>query len=438
MSKGEISEKTPLTQEPTKMKLFMKSFRELSLSSRELFLLYGVALVETLGVMIVITGLTTYLSSVQDFSDVATGCVVAAYGCGGFTFSIFFGGLIDKYGLRLCLICGNSCALLGFVVLVSIANEYVQVVSILLLIAGGNSVVIPSIKLGVKHYANERAQSLGYSLLYIILFGAGAISGIIVDIALTLGGKNTETFNHIFLIGSGFLVLSTILAFQIVNIEKDELQQNSWEITKEVLKTKVFWKFMALTLMLVVVKALYAHLTITLPLYMDREIGDGAHFGYMLAIHKGIMVLCIPLLTSLVYYFNCYSLLVLGSAVSALGVIPLLYGGSYGTVIIFIAIVSVGESLYAPRLIDYTLSIAPRGKEGTFVALSSSPLSLGMIVAGIMGGFLLSEYCPDDGERNCWVMWGIIGIVTFAMPLLMLMFRHSLEEKYEDKNTNYN
>lgn len=438
MSKKEISEITPLKQEPSKFTQFLQSFRELSLSSKELFFLYGVALVETLGVMIVMSSLTIYLSSVKDFSDVAIGCIVAIYGGGAFFFSIIFGSLIDKYGLRLCLIFGNISALFGVSGLILISNSYVQLVFILFFISGGNSVVIPSIKLGVKHYTNDRAKSLGYSMLYIILFGAGAVSGIIIDIGLTIGGKNNETFIDLFLIGSGLLLFSTVLTFNIADIEKEENGLTSWEITKEVLKTKVFWKFMSLTMILVVVKALYAHLTITLPLYMNRDIHEGAHFGYMLAVHKGIMVLFIPLFTSLIYYFNCYSLLILGSVLSAISVVPLLFGASYFTVVIFIVIVSCGESLYAPRLIDYTLSIAPKGKEGTFLALASSPLSLSMIVAGLMGGVLLNQYCPDEGETDCWAMWGVIGLVTLLMPILMILFRSLLEQEPIDTNSSLN
>ncbi|OMJ79355.1 hypothetical protein SteCoe_20648 [Stentor coeruleus] len=381
------------------------------------------------------SGLSIYLTEVRNLSDITTGVTIALYGCSAFIYSILLGSAIDKYGLKICLILGNISALTGFVILLLNSSISIQIVSILTLISAGNSVVLPSLKLGVSHYANENAKSLGFSMFFVVFFISGALAGIIVDIALSLGSTDSATFNKIFMIGISFVIISTALSFLIQDIEKPKENMQTWEITKEVIKTKVFWKFMVLTLLLVIVKTLYSHLTMTLPLYMHRDIGGDAHFGYMLAVHKGIVVIFIPLLTSMVYFFNCYSLLIIGSFISALSVIPLLFGANYYTVIIFIVIVSIGESLYAPRLIDYTLAIAPPGKEGTFVALASSPLALSMIIAGLSGGALLSNFCPSSGERNCWAMWGIIGLMVLVIPIIMIVFRNFLEEmprKVED------
>lgn len=430
MSNKEFSEITPLkSSNKSEFHLFLQSFSELSRSRIDLFYLFAVGAVETLGICTITTGLSIYLSTARELSDLLTGCIIASYGGSAFIYSILFGSLIDKYGLKLCLILGNLSALFGYMIIIFNSSISIQIFCILTFVSGGNSVVIPSLKLGIKHYANDNAKSLGYSTLYIILFGAGAMAGVLVDIGLSLGSRDLETFTILFSIGGCFIVISTALSFLITDIERSTEAVNSWEITKEVIQTKVFLKFMFLTLLLVVIKALYSHLSMTLPLYMHRAIEEDAHFGYMLAIHKVIMVVCIPLLTSMIYFFSCYSLLIIGGFISALSIIPLLFEASYLSIIVFIVIVSIGESLYAPRLIDYTLSIAPPGKEGTFIALASSPLALSMIVAGLSGGVLLTEFCPSHGDKHCWAMWGIIGLVTFMIPVIMLVFREYLEEK---------
>lgn len=426
----ELSEKTPLKEDTAnKLHLFLRSFTELFLSSRNLFYLFVIGFIETLGILSVLTGLSIYFSSVREISDVVIGVIIACYGCSNFFYSLFLGSLIDKYGLKRSLILGNFSALIGLIVFACFENIYVQVTFLMTFISIGSSVVMPSLKLGIKAYTNQQARSLGYSMLYIIIFGGGALAGIFIDVALTIEDRDQKTFNKIFFVGSVLMTVSTLLSLFITDIEGNKTEQTSWSITKEVLCDITFWKFMLLTMLLVVVKSMYNHITITLPLYMSRDIEDGAHFGIMLAVHKGVMVICIPLLTGLVYYFSCYTLLMVGGFITAFSVIPLFIESSYLNVTIFVVIVSVAESLYAPRLIDYTLSIAPPGKEGTFVAIASSPMSLGIIIAGLLGGVLLNKYCPVHGERNCNEMWGIIGLITLTIPISMLLFRSFLEVK---------
>jgi MFS family permease len=357
------------------------------------------------------------------------GLIISGFGLAGFVYSIFIGSLIDKYGLKACLVSGNLIALAGLILIVFFKSVVLQVIFMLTFVSIGSSLVLPCLKVGVKYYTNESARSLGYSLLYLIIFTGGAIAGIFVDISLSTGGRNYETFMKILYVGIGLLSVSFCFSLFIRDTHHSTISnKGAFEITKEVISDKVFWKFIVLILLLVIIKSLFNHLTITLPIYMNRDVQKGAHFGIMLAVHKIIIVIFIPIMTSLVYFTSSYNLLIIGSIMSACSVIPLMFASTYLTVILFVIIVSIGESIYAPRLIDYTLSIAPPGKEGTFLAVASSPLMLGMILAGLVGGSLLQEYCPSHGERNCNYMWGIIGVSCLFTPIMMILFRRYLEE----------
>ena len=61
---------------------------------------------------------------------------------------------------------------------------------------------------------------------------------------------------------------------------------------------------------------------------------------------------------------------------------------------LWVIVLSVGESIWSPRLYEYSATIAPRGKEGTYLTLSSVPLFAAPLIAGAMSGDLLSRYCP--------------------------------------------
>lgn len=72
--------------------------------------------------------------------------------------------------------------------------------------------------------------------------------------------------------------------------------------------------------------------------------------------------------------------------------------------------------------------IAGRGSEGLYAALVSAPLFAVKLLAGAMSGWLLHRYVPATGERHPQTMWAIIGLISIASPILMLIFRRCIED----------
>ena len=50
--------------------------------------------------------------------------------------------------------------------------------------------------------------------------------------------------------------------------------------------------------------------------------------------------------------------------------------------VLFVIQLSIGESIWSPRWYDYSMSVAPEGREGVFTAMASAPLFLGKFVTG--------------------------------------------------------
>lgn len=50
--------------------------------------------------------------------------------------------------------------------------------------------------------------------------------------------------------------------------------------------------------------------------------------------------------------------------------------------VLFVVQLSIGESIWSPRWYDYSMSVAPEGREGVFTAMASAPLFLGKFVTG--------------------------------------------------------
>ena len=116
---------------------------------------------------------------------------------------------------------------------------------------------------------------------------------------------------------------------------------------------------------------------------------------------------------------------------SALSVLFLAFSTSLWACVMFVITLSVGESLWSPRLYDYTTSVALEGREGTNMALSSAHLFLAKLPVWFMSGKLLQRYLPEhlgEGEvRHSKTMWQIIALSTIISAVLItLLWGYSL------------
>jgi len=90
---------------------------------------------------------------------------------------------------------------------------------------------------------------------------------------------------------------------------------------------------------------------------------------------------------------------------------------------IFVVVLSIGEAFYSPRVYEYAASIAPKGQEASYSALSYVPFLLAKLLIGTFAGFLLESYCPPQGPRNSGMMWLAIGLTACVAPIGLLALR---------------
>ena len=121
-----------------------------------------------------------------------------------------------------------------------------------------------------------------------------------------------------------------------------------------------------------------------------------------------------------------------GSYISAASVFFLVMSTSIPACVLFVLMLSIGEAVWSPRLYDYTMSVVKEGREGTYMALSSAPLFLAKLPVGFMSGYLLQEYCPEEGERHSKTMWLIIGLTTAVSPVLLTCFWGYISKREDD------
>ena len=217
-----------------------------------------------------------------------------------------------------------------------------------------------------------------------------------------------------------------------------------------------FYRFLAFFGLVVFVKLILYHFYYTFPKFALRELGDGAPIGQIFSVLNAVIVVILaPVIGALTQKFTAYKAVIVGTTISALAVFfmavpPAVFQGLadgwlgnlighswlgltgpvhplYVAIVLCVVIYSVGESFYSPRLYEYPAAIAPKGQEGSYMALSMLPYFFAKFFVGAMSGFLLARYCPVEGPRNSQMIWLIVAGMAMLTPVGLLLAKRYIQ-----------
>ena len=231
----------------------------------------------------------------------------------------------------------------------------------------------------------------------------------------------------------------------------------------ELWKQKSFHRFLIFMTLVIGVRMIFFQLTYTFPKYAIRELGQGAPFAQISGMLNSVMILfLVPVCGVVTQRISAYRMVTVGSLISALSVFfltmppqwfqPLAEGWLgelvghkwlglngpvnplYISILFFIFFLSIGEALWSPRLYEYSAAIAPKGQEASYMALSMLPYFGGKLVAGSLSGILLTEFCPETGERHSWLIWLVVGAMALITPIGAFFFRRFIQVHEEGRD----
>lgn len=216
-------------------------------------------------------------------------------------------------------------------------------------------------------------------------------------------------------------------------------------------KQRSFYRLLAFLSLIACLKLILMVMYYVFPTFGIRELGAGAKVGTLWNINSWMVIILVPIVGALTQRFPAYAMTIIGGAITAGSVFVMAMppawfqasangwlGGVVGhwylqltgdihpyyvMIALFIAVFSIGEAFYSPRVYEYAASIAPKGQEASYSALSYIPLLLGKVFATAVSGVLLSKYCPEVGERNSATMWLIFALLATICPLGLLVLR---------------
>lgn len=228
------------------------------------------------------------------------------------------------------------------------------------------------------------------------------------------------------------------------------------EIFAGLWRQKSFYRFLIFMTLVVGVRMIFYHVFYTFPKYGIRELGEGAPVGQLSGVLNEVLILVlVPICGVLTQRVSAYRMVMVGSLISSLSVFfialppewfkPLADGWLgdliahrwlgvagpvnplYVSIFLFIALLSVGEAIWSPRLYEYSAAIAPKGQEASYMALSMLPYFLAKFFVGGTSGWLLTKYCPETGPRHPETMWFIIGCMALVTPVGAFIFRKYIQ-----------
>ena len=130
--------------------------------------------------------------------------------------------------------------------------------------------------------------------------------------------------------------------------------------TTDLLMSLTFWRYMAVTLILVSVTSLISYIPdATVPTYLIRCYGPHYPKGLIYSINPFLCILLTPLVAALTSSYPHYDMIKYGALLGALAPLFLVCFTSTWSVIAYNVVLSCGEAIWSPRTYDYTMSIAP-------------------------------------------------------------------------------
>lgn len=449
-----------------------------------LWVTFGLKLLSVTGYKIMMVVMVSYLMKDCGMSDADAqfGYLLLGLMMSGCT--LLAGSITDAIGIRRTLVIGVSLAVLARLIMITVSQPWLVLTAGLIPVAVGEALCTPVLVAATRKFSTAEQRSVAFSVFYALL-NLGFMAGYFIFDGIKQGGGGGSTIyffgaEHssqrvLFAVSAGIelLMLPALLLLREHGLGVDDKPANKLAVRGAVsesarlfmmlLRHPGFHRLLIFLAVIGLLKIVFSIMDGVLPTFLERELGveGGRRAGRANAVNSVLILILAPIAGILTRRIPAYPMVIFGGGITALSFIFLalpqyvfqgLADGPLGqwvirgyfdwqgdahplflTVVLWQVVFSVGEAFYSPRVYEYAVSIAPKGQEASYAALSAVPLLMGKITTGAVFGWLLTRYCPAQGPRSPATMWSIVGGLVLMAPLLLLVLRPFIQMKEEDK-----
>jgi hypothetical protein len=184
-------------------------------------------------------------------------------------------------------------------------------------------------------------------------------------------------------------------------------------------------RFMFFIFILLPVRTLFAHQFLTMPDYVFRAYAPevSAKFEWIAGLNPFIIVIFVPLIAGLTRKVNIITMMIIGTAISAVTTFILVPGPSLARLIFYTLLFSLGEAVWSSRFLEYVADLAPQGQVGAYMGLAGIPWFLAKFTTGLYSGWMLERFVPKGGPLDTGSLWLIYALIACISPIGLLLAR---------------
>lgn len=459
---------------------FVAKFAVLKGARRELWLTFLIKFLIYTAYSVTNKTMVLWLSKDLGFSDQAAGALVGWVWAPAMTvFTLLAGSLTDAIGLRRTFFLGVGICTVARSAMVVTTAPWLALTCGVLPLAVGEALGTPVLLAATRRYSTTAQRSISFSIIYMVMNIGYIAAGWIFDyvrqlnVRFHVGSFEPTTHQQLFLVSLAFeILLFPSIYFLRRNAEgkhrkvvacarsaqfwsriSETVRQNTSDtagLFRRLIGQSGFYRLLVFFLFIGFLKAIFLQMDYVFPKWGDRELGLHAPVGKLSAINSIIIIVLVPIVGALTQRFAAYRTVVIGGVICAAGVFIMalppewflpavntgigqwlghIYLGLRGNIhpyyimaALYLAVFSIGEAFYSPRVYEYAAAIAPPGQEASYGSLAYLPFLVGKLLVGT-GGWLLAAFCPENGPRHSGTMWLIFALAASVAPLGLLVLR---------------
>ena len=456
---------------------FFAKFTVLRGAQRELWLTFLLKFLIYTAYSVTNKTMILWLSRDLGFSDQSAGALVGWVWAPAMTiFTLLAGSLTDAIGLRRTFFLGVAICTVARSVMIVSTTPWLALTCGVLPLAVGEALGTPVLLAATRRYSTTQQRSISFSIIYMVMNVGYVAAGWIFDFVrqhdftFSIFGFTPTTHQQLFMVSLAFeLVLFPAIYFlrrgENEKAAPDEsgaaflprlfgtVRQSAIDTGRlfgRLLQQSTFFRLLAFFLLIGFLKAIFLQMDYVFPKFGDRELGLHAPVGKLANINAILIIVLVPIIGALTQRFAAYGMVILGGTICAAGVFIMalppawfqgaansgfgqwlghsylgLQGGVHPYYVMsafYLAVFSVGEAFYSPRVYEYAAAIAPPGQEASYGALAYIPFLIGKLLVGT-SGWILAVFCPATGPRHSGTMWLIFALAAAVAPIGLIIFR---------------